>query len=67
MKAIERKLNITSEEDKKRIYELFSNFHSIKEICEYFSVSKNTDNSKYIHFIANEVGFDFSLFMSLVF
>ncbi len=55
-------IDIETEEKKKEVYDLFDSFTQIKDIYEYYGVCKNTSNGKYIHKIAKEIGFDFSVY-----
>ena len=47
---------------KKNIYDLFNSFTKIKDICKYYNVNLNTYNLKYIHKIADEIGFDLKIY-----
>ena len=53
-------IDISSDDKKREVYDLFKSFSSKKEIYEYYGVCSNTANIKYINKVAEEIGFDFS-------
>lgn len=52
-------IDISTEEKKKEIYDLFSSFSNKTEIYKHFGKSGNGSNVKYINNIGKEIGFDF--------
>lgn len=55
-------IDISTDEKKKQIYELFNSFSKIGDIYNHFGVWDNSSNIKYIKNIANEVGFDLNIY-----
>ena len=55
-------IDISTEEKRKKIYDLFCEFSKICEIYLFFGVEDTPYNNRYVHKIANEIGFDFSLY-----
>ena len=55
-------IDISTEENRKKVYNLFSEFNKICEIYSFFGVKDTPYNNKYVHKIADEIGFDFSLY-----
>ena len=53
-------IDISTEEKRKKVCELFSEFNKICEIYAFFGVEDTPYNNKYVHKIADEIGFDFS-------
>lgn len=53
-------IDISSDDRKREVYDLFKSFSSKKEIYEYYGVCSNTANIKYINKVAEEIGFDFN-------
>lgn len=55
-------IDISTEEKKKKIYDLFSSFIKKGDIYEYFGVTDSKQTIQYVNKIAEEIGFDFSLY-----
>lgn len=55
-------IDISSEEKKKKILELFKQFKQKTDIYKFFNITDNTNNIHYINDIAKAVGFDFSYY-----
>lgn len=55
-------IDISTEEKKKEVYDLFDSFSYKKEIYEHYGVKDNTSNLRYLNKIAKEIGFDFSVY-----
>lgn len=52
------KIDISTEEKRKNIYELFTSFKSKNQIHLYFGISDNKSGSEYVKSIANTIGFN---------
>lgn len=59
---MKHRIDISSEEKKKEIYEIFNSLKSKNQIHEYFKISDNKNGSEYIKQIANEIGFDLNIY-----
>lgn len=59
-----KKLNIdiSTEELKEKTFKLFEEFSKICEIYSFYGVEDTPYNNKYVHYIAKEIGFDFSIY-----
>jgi hypothetical protein len=55
-------IDISTDEKKKEVYDLFDSFSYKKEIYEYYDVIDNSHNIRYVNNIAKEIGFDFSIY-----
>lgn len=55
-------IDISTEEKKQEIYNLFDNFSKKGDIFDYYNVCDNTSNTNYLKKIGNEIGFDFSVY-----
>lgn len=55
-------IDISTDEKKRKVYELFENFTKICDIYSFFGVEDTPYNNRYAHKIANEIGFDFSYY-----
>lgn len=55
-------IDISTDELKEKVLNLFGEFNKICEIYQFFGVEDTPYNNKYVHKIANEIGFDFSLY-----
>lgn len=55
-------IDISTEEKKQQVYNLFSSFSYKKDIFEYYGKCYNTDNLKYVNEIARIIGFDFDYY-----
>ena len=55
-------IDISTEEKKKEVFEKFDSFNSKNQAHEYFGISDNKQGSEYLKQIANEVGFDLSIY-----
>lgn len=55
-------IDISTEEKKKEIYNFLCEFNKICEIYHFFGVEDTPYNNKYIHKIADAVGFDFAIY-----
>lgn len=51
-------IDISTEEKKKEVYDLFASFRKKGDIHIYFGISDNSDGCEYIRKIAEEIGFD---------
>ena len=60
MKKLE--IDISTDENKRKVYDLFCEFSKICEIYSFFGVDDTPYNNKYVHKIADEIGFDFSFY-----
>lgn len=56
------KIDLTTENKKKEVYELFNSFTKKGDIFKYYGVSDNTTNTRYLKQIGEEIGFDFSIY-----
>ena len=52
------KFDLSTEEKRKELYELFDSFKLKKEIYAHFGLVKNTSNGIYINEVCKEIGFD---------
>ena len=52
------KFDLSTEEKKKELYDLFNSFNLRKEIYEYFGICRNTTNNQYIKKVCEQIGFD---------
>lgn len=59
---MKHRIDISSEEKRKEIYEIFNSLKSKNQIHEYFKISDNKNGSEYIKEIANEIGFDLNIY-----
>lgn len=55
-------IDISTSEKKKEIFELFKSFNKIGDIYTFFNVKDTPYNNKYVHNIADNIGFDFSYY-----
>ena len=55
-------IDISTPEKKQEVLDLFKSFSYKKDIFEYYQISNNTDNGRYINHIAEQIGFDFSFY-----
>jgi predicted nucleic acid-binding Zn ribbon protein len=53
-------IDISTEEKRKQVYELFNSFNKIGDIYAYYKTSDNKSNVDYVKYIANQIGFDLS-------
>lgn len=56
------KIDISTEEKKKEIFEIFNKLNSKNQIHIFFNISDNKKGSDYIKEIANEIGFDLNVY-----
>lgn len=56
------RIDISTEEKKQEVYELFKNFKNKSQIHEYYGISDNSQGCNYIKEIADEIGFDLDLY-----
>ena len=56
------KIDISTDEKKKEVYEIFDSLTSKNKIHEYFKISDNKQGSEYVKQIANEIGFDLNIY-----
>ena len=59
---MKHKIDISTEEKRKEIYDIFNSLTSKNKIHEYFKISDNKNGSEYIKQIANEIGFDLNIY-----
>lgn len=52
------RIDISTEEKKQDVYELFKNFKNKSQIHEYYGISDNSQGCQYIKEVADEIGFD---------
>lgn len=55
-------IDISTDEQREKVFNLFGEFSKICEIYSFFGVEDTPYNNKYVHKIAEEVGFDFSTY-----
>jgi uncharacterized Zn ribbon protein len=55
-------IDISTEKKKKEVFEKFNSFNSKNQAHEYFGISDNKQGSEYLKQIANEVGFELSVY-----
>lgn len=55
-------IDISTDDLKKEVFNLFSEFNKICDIYNFFRVKDTPYNNRYVHKIANEIGFDFSVY-----
>ena len=56
------KIDISTEEKRREIYNLFDSFTKKQDIYLYYNISDNTAGKGYIEKIAKEIGFDFNVY-----
>lgn len=54
------RIDISTEEKKLEVYNLFTSFNNKGDIHHYFGISDNSQGCSYIKEVANEIGFDLS-------
>lgn len=59
---MKHKIDISTEEKRKEVYNIFNSLTSKNKIHEYFKISDNKNGSEYIKQIANEIGFDLNIY-----
>lgn len=59
---MKNKIDISTEEKRKEVYEIFNSLTSRNKIHEYFNISDNKNGSEYIKQISNEIGFDLNVY-----
>lgn len=59
---MKNKIDVSTEEKRKEIYDIFDSLTSKNKIHEYFNISDNKSGSEYIKQIANEIGFDLNVY-----
>jgi len=59
---MKHKIDISTEEKRKEVYDIFNSLTSKNKIHEYFKISDNKNGSEYIKQIANEIGFDLNIY-----
>ena len=52
------KIDMSTEENRKKVLELFKEFNKINDIYDFFGVTRTPTNSKIAHEIADAIGFD---------
>jgi len=55
-------IDISTEEKKQMVFEIFDKMTSKNQVHKYFGISDNKQGSNYLCQIANEIGFDFSVY-----
>lgn len=55
-------IDISTEEKRKDLFNLFNSFSKKGDIYKYFNIHDSSKNIKYIQHIANEIGFDLSVY-----
>lgn len=55
-------VDISTEEKRKELYDLFDSFTTKREIFEYFGVCDNTQNTKIVRELGEAINFDFSVY-----
>ena len=56
------KIDISTEEKKKEIFEIFNTLKNKSQVHKYFNISDNTQGIKYINEIADAIGFDLNVY-----
>ena len=56
------KIDISSEEKRRKVYSIFDGFKSKQEIHKYYKITDNSNGCRYIEKIANEIGFDLNVY-----
>ena len=59
---MKNKIDISTEEKRKEVYNIFNSLTSKNKIHEYFKISDNKNGSEYIKQIANEISFDLNIY-----
>ena len=59
---MKNKIDISTEEKRKEVYEIFNSLTRKNKVHEYFNISDNKNGSEYIKQIANEIGFDINVY-----
>lgn len=54
------RIDISTEEKKQEVYDLFKNFKNKSQIHVYYGISDNSQGCQYIKEVADEIGFDLS-------
>ena len=62
MGRLRNTIDVSTEEKKKKVFEIFDGLTSKNQAHEYFGISDNKQGSEYLKQIANEVGFDLSAY-----
>lgn len=57
-----KKIDISTEEKKKEVYETFASFKKKGDIFVFYGISDNKAGIEYVNSVAKEVGFDFSYY-----
>ena len=55
-------IDISTEKKKREVFEIFNSLTSRNKVHEYFGISDNNQGSNYLKQVADEVGFDFSIY-----
>ena len=55
-------IDISTEIKKQEVYQLFDSFEKIGDIYSYYGINDGSKNVKYIREIANEIGFDLTVY-----
>lgn len=55
-------VDLTTEEKRKELYNLFNTFKLKKDIFTYFDITRNTSNWEYIKKVCDEIGFDWNIY-----
>lgn len=55
-------IDISTEEKRSKLYKLFESFNKISDIYNYYGIYDNSKNIRYIRRIAEEIGFDLSIY-----
>lgn len=55
-------IDISTEEKKNEVFELFNGFNSKSEAYKYFGLSDNSINSRYLTEISEQIGFDLNIY-----
>jgi len=57
-----KNIDISTEEKKNEVFDLFNGFNSKSEAYKYFGLSDNSLNSRYLTEISEQIGFDLNLY-----
>ena len=60
--SLRKLVDISTEEKQKELFELFNGFSTVKEILNYFGVSKSSTNLSYLHSVCDIIGFDLGVY-----
>ena len=56
------KIDISTDEKKQEVYNLFNSFSCKADIYRYYNVNDGTQNVHYLNSLAEQIGFDFNIY-----